>query len=505
MKTGYRSIINKINYSISLELAIFIFIIFVGVILRFVNLGQKSLWFDEAILWFETIHPFPVMIKLMNVYASIPFMFPLLIKLTGYISMVEFALRFVSFSFGISSIILMYFLCREFLKKIPSCIGALLVSLSTLQVVQSQELRPYAMLMFLSLALLVSFIKYFKYRKNLYLFYFLIIGLISIFSHYILWFFLLIFNLMIGAEIIKRKFTKDNILKWFVIQNIFVFSLILVWNINLKSQIEMKHSNPAMYSHINEGYPKSTNPKDIANFLINNTRKMCISFYGNGGIDIFVLLLLFTLGISHIYINKSKRLILYIFGCLIIMNIFLAIFRIFPYFWGKYAIHISPFYYFFIASAFNINYTKGKIFAAISIFLIAYLVNIELYNDFKYLLNPGREESRDTINYLNANLKREEKIYINQGGFYAFVYYFRSGLQKVNVGRFWGGVVDAPFHKVIYSEVEKSFLRENKGWVFLSLFDEVDSFIRILSDRWKIERWITNVNQDVNLFYISRK
>ena len=140
------------------ELWILVGLILLGVGLRLYQLGQESLWFDEAwtalfapqrgaalrdILWNQ---PFPFYYLLMSGWTA----------LAGWS---EIALRLFSALAGIASIPLLYRLAAALFGQREAKLAALFLAISPLHVWYSQEARMYALAASLALAANLAFLQ----------------------------------------------------------------------------------------------------------------------------------------------------------------------------------------------------------------------------------------------------------------------------------------------------------------------------------------------------------
>lgn len=145
----HRSTCNRRSYTLLL------LVFLVGLAFRVVLLGSKSLWLDEAnslrvaqigqeLLWSgksEGYHP-PL--------------FYLLVEWWACFRQDEFFLRLLAAIPGALSVLLTYFLAKEWGDDATGLLAASLVAFSPLLVWYSQELRPYALLSFLSLLTILA-------------------------------------------------------------------------------------------------------------------------------------------------------------------------------------------------------------------------------------------------------------------------------------------------------------------------------------------------------------
>jgi uncharacterized membrane protein len=182
-----------------------ILILLVAVLLRFHNLDFQSPWLDEALTLKETnpnisFNDFKENIILREGIAH--FYFLIIRTLNDIFTYSSFTARFFSATIGVLSVYSIFCLGRTLFNKNVGLISAILLSINWFAISYSQEARPYILLMFfiiISIIKLIDFIKKPNY-KNAILFGVIngliihvhMIGLISIFSQYVLLLFIFI-------------------------------------------------------------------------------------------------------------------------------------------------------------------------------------------------------------------------------------------------------------------------------------------------------------------------
>ena len=191
--------------SILKENYLFILILLVAAFLRFYHLDFQSPWLDEALTLKETnpnmsFNDFKETILLRE---GIPhFYFFIIRTLNNIFTYSSYTARFFSASIGVLTVYSIYFLGKKIFNKNVGFISAILLGVNWFAISFSQEARPYILLMFfviISIIKLIDFIKNPNY-KNAILFGIIngliinsqMIGLITIFSQYVLLLFVFI-------------------------------------------------------------------------------------------------------------------------------------------------------------------------------------------------------------------------------------------------------------------------------------------------------------------------
>lgn len=116
-----------------------------GGVLRFYHLGEKSLWYDDAVMYHMVQGGWREIVALNAHINSGPPLYPLLLGwLTGPDAS-EALLRAPGAVFSVLAIPLTWLLAREFLPSRPALLVPLLVALSKTQIAYAQALREYSL------------------------------------------------------------------------------------------------------------------------------------------------------------------------------------------------------------------------------------------------------------------------------------------------------------------------------------------------------------------------
>jgi 4-amino-4-deoxy-L-arabinose transferase-like glycosyltransferase len=128
-------------------------IVVLGAVLRFALLGRNSLWFDEAqTVWLTRFSWTEIPALLRQGDAHPPFHFVFMKAWTGLFGTSEASLRWPSAALGVACVVLTYAVARRLFTERVAVLAALLVCVSPLQVMVSQDARMYAMMGALALA-----------------------------------------------------------------------------------------------------------------------------------------------------------------------------------------------------------------------------------------------------------------------------------------------------------------------------------------------------------------
>ncbi len=154
----------------SYTLTALILVILLASLFRLYNLGEHSLWFDEAvsvcnvrsILRLPPFEDWGLSYSLTR--DRLPPLYSFLIMPFYYLSQSTWVMRLASVVWGIASIPLVYYFGARLFNKKIGLVGALLLAFSPFHVYYSQELRPYSLFLFLST--LIFYLSYLALEDN---------------------------------------------------------------------------------------------------------------------------------------------------------------------------------------------------------------------------------------------------------------------------------------------------------------------------------------------------
>lgn len=209
---------------------LFFGILAVAAVLRFVLLGQSSVWRDEAVVvWVAKFrwHDLLPVLRVRDVHP--PLYFILMKAWIGKAGAGEAAIRIPSAIFSLLAVVLTYFLARWVAPEPTSLLSAFLVAVAPLQIMTGQDAGPYALLGMLvvgsTFALLWSVV-WGGYR------WFVYVGLITlmVYTDY------LGFLVLLAQGIWMALYERANLRRWLV-SLAFVALLYSLWVPSLYAQL----------------------------------------------------------------------------------------------------------------------------------------------------------------------------------------------------------------------------------------------------------------------------
>ncbi len=197
----------KSNKKLSLEIFLLCLIIGIGVYFRLQGLIKNNLWYDEIASYSVAVQAFPfgIIEKLAEFDTHAPFYYFILhfwIKLFGNN---ELALRFLSVLFGVLCIAAVYFLGKKFFSAKAGLIAAALLSVNSMQIYYSQEIRFYTYVSFLSIISIYFFLNLLKNANHKNYAFFLLASLFFLYSSNFAQFIVFIESLILLTVFLYRK------------------------------------------------------------------------------------------------------------------------------------------------------------------------------------------------------------------------------------------------------------------------------------------------------------
>ncbi len=141
-------------------------VVFVAAILRLVNLGYESLWYDEINITSNAsaAHSFSDVLQRVEQFDGATPLHDLLLAGWLRFGTSEFMARFPSFAAGLATVVLIYVLGRRVFNAQIGLLAALLLALSRFHVQYSQEVRYYTLFGMLTLCSIITFLRFIERR-----------------------------------------------------------------------------------------------------------------------------------------------------------------------------------------------------------------------------------------------------------------------------------------------------------------------------------------------------
>jgi tetratricopeptide (TPR) repeat protein len=205
-----------------------------GGILRFYNLGNIFLYWDEPIRCVRIAYqPLPFVVAYNNASAF----FAILVHFLLPLGKTEIMARLPSAVFGVLSIIALYFLGKIFFSKKEGLIAAFFIAFSPLLIRFSQYSRAYSTFTFLSILSLYFFFRALRENKTKFWILYCLFTILNIYNHLAALFIIPVYGIYVGIIWLKGKLgrgksqqkkSEPDILKKFILWTLLVFFLVIL-------------------------------------------------------------------------------------------------------------------------------------------------------------------------------------------------------------------------------------------------------------------------------------
>ncbi len=448
-----------------------------GSFLRIYGLGAESIWLDEAHSVSVSSQNFASIIAGL-LHLNPPLYFVVLHFWMGLFGSSEVALRALSAIFGILSILIIYWVgCALFNRKV-GLISSFLSAISLFHIQYSQEARPYALLLLLSLLSFLFFIQILKRDKRWYYLCYFLANILLAYTH--------VFGLfIIAAQIFflllfwaKYRLQRLKLLSMQIATVVAISPLVFVFGPTVKSMIER-------------------------GFWIPEPSLMRIyetlgSFAGQ---DVLLLLLFFCLVIVAPFSIRriegqwtlgkpleslksiswnirlgavNEILLLVIWLALPIILAFIISKTITPIYVIRYLIGASPALYLLVAGGLNRLNMKRGLYPALLIIVLLAVPNL-----VNYYIHAEKGQWREVAQLVELNAQENDVLIFSQD--YAqspFNYYYTGKIEKFGINK---RVEDT---QEIAAFVDKAISEKQRLWLVLSMAGPNPPIESYLMDRY---------------------
>ncbi|MFA5196029.1 MAG: glycosyltransferase family 39 protein [Bacteroidales bacterium] len=407
------------------------FIVITGALLRLYRLGVFSLWFDEADSVLSAIHPLQTLEMLKA--GRVLVMHNLFLNFWKIVGVDEFRLRFSSVIFGVLAIVVLYLLAKHVFDKKTALWSAFFLSISPFNIYYSQELRPYAMMVLLTICTVYCFIKGWEEKKILYWLGYVVFAVLNFYTHWIAAFYF--FTLIVYSVLRYRR--DSGARKMFFISNIIIAVLSVPWAWSLVRVSRLVFDRDSLFSQISIGWIPPVNYTSILWTLKNFTAGYSVGHF----VAAMILSLYGLFFFRGIFCSRDKQkvllpLLLFIFPVILLFGI--SKYR--SFYIDRYLIASCPFFYLIVAC--GLKETK-KIFrlSALGAFTVfsAYALTMQ-YDNFlagSFIEHRGvqcKKQERQAAEYILGNLGVEDGIFhVCRSTVLPFEFYFKyAGWPKIS-------------------------------------------------------------------------
>jgi uncharacterized membrane protein len=460
-----------------------------GAGLRFYNLGFKTLWIDEAVIYLNSIGSFSDILHKNALKNSAPPAFTLLIRLITYVGHSEFWLRFPSCLAGILAIPTAYFAFKSHAEKWGAVLGSLLLAFSPMQIRYSQELREYSFVVLLTLMLIYFMTRLIEHKDIKHSLLFALAAAISIQFQYGLALAVAVFCVIILLYCVIEKDRKIGLL--FVGLIPIILSVLLVWYISLKYHYQQGRAS----SYLSGAYFDGS-AANLPGFLIYNTESI-LRFSFNDECK-SLLLLLVIIGCCYSIAKKRYLPLLITFG-LFGFVLLTGLLSLYPYGGIRQTLFLSvPLY---LMASVGIHYLRNtKAYCAIGALAGLFLIYGTM-DSFAYINRESRENMKPILAILNKDFQPEDRVFVSVGSKPAFDYYFDSLSDSLIFPSDYYGQQRILDYK---NNAEVIAAQPERIWVLFTHYpeDELKITINTIKEKRKIQL-VSPENENTKLYLVT--
>lgn len=422
------NIIDRVTYKRK-DWVILFSITLIGLLLRLYRLNAQSLWYDEAFsVWVSTKSLADMIHPIVQVSWNHPplhyFLLHVWLKLLGT---GDLQARLLSVIFGTLSIVMLYILAKLLFDSKTGLIAALLMTISQLGVMYSQEARPYTQLLFLAICSLYFFIKALR-EKNIGAWWiFVIVSILLLYTNFYSIFILL--SLFLYAVIYRRKYSIP--ISWVIFGVILTIVIFIPWfttgviekALNIS---ELTGSQPFWFA---------VNPRSFVSAINSfNNGKVQGLFNASTWWAYILGGILFTLPLLFVWFYKENKpdsvyrenLIYLVLVCFIPLSLIIGISYVFGIQYDvRYVLFCTIPYYVLIAR--GLSGIKPSVLQAT---IIAFILFYSIFSLRANYFIPYKENYRDALTYLVSEQVAGDCTVFSPFGKIPLEYYIYIGNDK---------------------------------------------------------------------------
>lgn len=432
-----------------------------GAALRIFHLGFKSLWFDEAVLFWNANGDLAHVLNA-NAHAnSAPPLFALLLRLAMTLGTSEVALRAIACAAGIAAIPAMYWLARHFLSNRGALMASLLVAVAPQMVRYSQQVREYSLAFLLAIFLAGVFTRFARKPSGSLAAMMGALMAVSIFTQYGLALLILSLNLIVVVRLLRGQWSTRALWLWVGANLVAVAAVAAVYELSLKHQfVSGGFGSTAGSDYLASGYWDRT-ARSSWQLLVRNTGAI-VEFALPGAVSIFACVLGVVAAVRS---DRSQRLMAELLLVPFVVTFGAALARAFPYIGERQTIFLAPMIYVSVAAGLGLLWRLTRdvgVAGVATMFILGASGNYTA----GYLLSTVPEHMRPIADTLRGTVAPNEQIYVYYGADPAFRYYFRTDTTRWTAGTY------APGNPGAHRAQLDTLLREPAPWWLV--FSHVD-------------------------------
>jgi len=390
-----------------------------GGALRAAQIGTKSFWYDEAVIYWISRSEISSLVSVNAQQNSAPPLFVYIVHLVSRIATDEATLRSVSWLAGTLAIPAIFMLARKYVSSGAALITAVVVGVSPVYVEYSQELREYSLAFLLSTLMFLAYVR-FKQRPSWRSAAFVLAAFgAGVLTQYGLALLVLSLNLAFLFEIEWRG-SQDTLKKWAVTQAAVLLAAAWVISSTLRFQFAI-----GGYGHVARGYFEGP-LLSLPSYLFRQTYELVLFSFPDP--PLAILLMGTAIAVATITERPLRN-----FGHLVmpfVVAVVGGILGFYPYVGARQGIYLFPILCVLIAMGFEYLFKVDR--KGIVAVLVALLVTrAALLPTLGYLRSEGIENLKPVVRTLTMSLRDGDRVFVCEGAIPAFRYYFRGPFDKI--------------------------------------------------------------------------
>lgn len=471
-------------------------IVFLGLVLRVYHLAAQSLSGDEAFsFWISTLRLSETVHYAVTIDVHPPLYYFILHYWMLLFGTSAFAMRLLSALFGVLAIPMIYLVGRQLFNKEAGLVGALILAISPLNVIYSQDARMYSLMVLLGLLSTYFFLRFLQKSNGLVAAAYILSTTLLLYTHVYGWFVVITQNIWVVALVLSRNRALRP-KSWVTLQVIIVL-LFAPWILELISQISKVEKAPWI--------PLPTLTTLTRTFTAySGTELLLILFFG------LCLLSLFTYRKKNASVDwkaplkalksyswavrtSNVRSVLFLVLLIFTLNaVPFVISRFYASIYdARYTIAASVALYLLVAAGIrNISHNYAK-FAVIAVIVLLSAFPLQAY------YTTTAPQARETINFVDQNLKSGDLVLLSPGDHWpVFRYYNYKTMNLTLLGNTVSSTADRM--KILYSAING----HNRVWLVVAnvSYSPTAQILNALNGSYEITLFKSYAGYQVYLF-----
>jgi len=455
-------------------------------LLRLYQVGERSVWFDEAIELLIARAPFAEIQKTSyEWFYGDPPLYSWLLHIILKLGESEWVWRMPSVLVGTFGVLAAYHLFRLWVDVPTALLSQTMLAVSPAQVYYSQEVNQYAFMVFFAIVILWAFQRTLQCPSIRRMLIFSTLSIFGLFTHYgLLW-------MIVGLFFtVPLKMKVSSWYKWWptILSLGLSFSGLFLFVIRPQLQVMRKiFPSPSKQWFISSAEIKSLGHQLWATaHLFTDYRDLGA---GPHSLITWLFILFFSLGLIIALTKPNWRTLPWLLLFLLLISYMAH--RLGFYFWGaRYLLYLSPLFYLFCSIGLVALAHRGFAFKFLPVVALCLL----LYNE-RFVGWPNQdtgEHLRPVVRQVQAKARPEEGIYVYYGAKPAFLVYYSGTRNRVHYGKWFR---EKPLNEKL-ADIEPFMTLWPHWWLVAShLYSgEVEALLKALDQRCRRNETISQSN-----------